>query len=986
VSRTVVLTLFALAMLLVTASGSFAQNGSNIAGVVKDSTGAVLPGVTVEASSPALIEKVRTVVTDGAGQYKIVDVRPGTYTVTFTLAGFNTVKRDGIELLASFTATVNADLRVGSVTETVTVSGEAPTVDVQNVTQQRVMTHDVLDATPVGSKVAAAVGVFIPGIVVSSQDVGGTQSTALGTLAIHGGRSGEMLILMDGMDASNGQGRGGAYTTVEGNDAAITEMSLQTSALTAESELGGVVTNIIPRDGGNTFKGSIFGAYTNNSLQGSNLTPRLKALGANSVNSVDYIYDVDPGFGGPIKKDTLWFYFSPRQFSNRQQQAGLFYNSSSVPYIFTPNLGQPAYETTIDRNISTRVTWQASPRNKVAFQDQSGGQIFDHYYEGNETNQPNATVYSHTAPEYFMQSSWTSPVTSRLLLEAGASFGDKNYVWDPQPGNDPNGYAYTELSTGLSWGNPVQTTGQHASHNINTRFVASYVTGSHAAKFGITLLHSSSHWTQYMTGNETTLQLLNGVPRQVTVFAMPLTYDEVTKANLGAFAQDQWTLKHLTLNVGLRFDYLNSYVPASTLGPGPWVPNRNVSFPEIDNVPDWKNVTPRLGLSYDLFGDGKTAAKFSLGKYLEGPNLTSFTRLANPDANIAVSATRTWNSPCTSSVFAAGGCTAADYIPQLSQLGPLNQATFGLPNVITTYSPSALTTRGYNWEVTGAIQRELTTGVSVSVGYARRSYGNIRATQNEDVTSADYSPYCITEPTNSQLPGGGGSQLCGLHDVNLPFFGLTKNVIQVEPGAQDIYNGVDFTESVRLPRSITVTGGVSLGREEVNNCYALNNLSLASAFTLAGSPQLQSYCDVKPPFQPNVKFLVSYVLPWYGIQAGAAFQSIPGPQITASYVATNAQIAPSLGRNLAAGVNGTATIPLIPPATEYGDRLNQLDLRVTKRFRLPQGRSIQGNVDLYNSLNSDAMIGQVLTYGPIWLKPSNVLQARFVKFSLQFQF
>ena len=418
-------------------------------------------------------------------------------------------------------------MRVGSVTETITVSGEAPTVDVQNVTQQRVMTHDLLDATPVGSKVAAAVGVFIPGVVVSSQDVGGTQSTALGTLAIHGGRSGEMLILMDGMDASNGQGRGGAYTTVEGNDAAITEMSLQTSALTAESELGGVVTNIIPRDGGNTFKGSAFGAYTNSSLQGSNLTPRLVALGALSTNNVDYIYDVDPGIGGPLKKDTLWFYFSPRQFSNRQQQAGLFFNSSPVPHVFTPDLGQPAYETTIDRNVSTRVTWQASPRNKFAFQDQSGGQIFDHYYEGNETNQPNATVYSHTAPEYFMQTSWTSPVTSRLLLEAGASFGDKNYVWDPQPGNDPNGYAYTELTTGLSWGNPVQTTGQHASHNINTRFAASYVTGSHAAKFGITLLHSSSHWTQYMTGNETTLQLLSGMPSRVTVFAMPLTYDEV---------------------------------------------------------------------------------------------------------------------------------------------------------------------------------------------------------------------------------------------------------------------------------------------------------------------------------------------------------------------------------------------------------------------------------------------------------------------------
>ena len=549
-SRTVWLTLVALAVLLVTASGSFAQNGSNIAGVVKDTTGAVLPGVTVEASSPALIERVRTVVTDGSGQYKIVDVRPGTYAVTFTLTGFNTVKRDGIELPASFTATVNADMRVGSVTETITVSGEAPTVDVQNVTQQRVMTHDLLDATPVGSKVAAAVGVFIPGVVVSSQDVGGTQSTALGTLAIHGGRSGEMLILMDGIDASNGQGRGGAYTTVEGNDAAITEMSLQTSALTAESELGGVVTNIIPREyGGNTiFKGSAFGAYTNSSLQGSNLTPRLVALGALSTNNVDYIYDVDPGIGGPLKKDTLWFYFSPRQFSNRQQQAGLFFNTSPVPHVFTPDLGQPAYETTIDRNVSTRVTWQASPRNKFAFQDQSGGQIFDHYYEGNGTKPAQRDGLFPYGAGVFHADQLDLAGHEPAAARSGCVIRRQELRLGPATGQRSERVCLHRTHHRSSWGNPVQTTGQHASHNINTRFAASYVTGSHAAKFGITLLHSSSHWTQlYMTGNETTLQLLSGMPSRVTVFAMPLTYDEVTKANVGAFVQDEWTHKRVTV-------------------------------------------------------------------------------------------------------------------------------------------------------------------------------------------------------------------------------------------------------------------------------------------------------------------------------------------------------------------------------------------------------------------------------------------------------
>ncbi len=265
-----------------------------------------------------MIEKVRTVVTDPAGQYKIVDLRPGTYTVTFTLTGFSTVKRDGIELSASFAATVNADLRVGAVEETITVSGQAPTVDVQNVVQQRVMTRDVLDGAPLGTKQAAAVGALIPGVIASSQDVGGTQFTAA-SISIHGGKSGEMLILFDGLDASNGQGRGGAYTTVQSNDAAVQELALEVSGFSAESEMGGIRTNLIPRDGGNLFKGSFFANGTNDNFQSDNLTDRLKALGANSTNRVLRIYDVNPAFGGPVKKDTLWFFAAARKF---QAQAG----------------------------------------------------------------------------------------------------------------------------------------------------------------------------------------------------------------------------------------------------------------------------------------------------------------------------------------------------------------------------------------------------------------------------------------------------------------------------------------------------------------------------------------------------------------------------------------------------------------------------------------------------------------------------------------
>jgi hypothetical protein len=228
-------------------SSTFAQG--SIAGAVKDTTGGAMPGVTVEAASPALIEKIRTVVTDGEGLYKIVDLRPGTYTVTFSLAGFNTFRRDGIELSASFTATVNADMRVGALEETVTVSGQSPTVDVQNVVQQSVLTRNIMDEIPAGTKTIAALGALIPGMVANTQDVGGTGGTSSAQISIHNSRGSEEQLLQDGMTYNTGAGRGGAFSAVRANEASTQEIAIETGGLGAESEMSGVRTNVIPREG-----------------------------------------------------------------------------------------------------------------------------------------------------------------------------------------------------------------------------------------------------------------------------------------------------------------------------------------------------------------------------------------------------------------------------------------------------------------------------------------------------------------------------------------------------------------------------------------------------------------------------------------------------------------------------------------------------------------------------------------------------------------
>jgi hypothetical protein len=255
------------------------------------------------------------------------------------------------------------------------------------------------------------------------------------------------------------------------------------------------------------------------------------------------------------------------------------------------------------------------------------------------------------------------------------------------------------------------------------------------------------------------------------------------------------------------------------------------------------------------------------------------------------------------------------------------------------------------------------------------------------VSTANFSPYCVTAPLNSGLPGGGGYQECGLYDVNLAQFGLVNNVISVNPGLQQVYDGMDVSVNARLQHGVVASGGISTGRQRTNDCFATNDLSIAFASATGSTsivaPRTTAFCDVRPPFQPNVKFLVVYPLPWAGIQAAATVQSLPGPQIAATYAVTNAQVSSSLGRNLSAG---TATVDLIAPGTMYGDRLNQLDVRGSKIFKFGARGRIQGNVDLYNVFNSSPVLALNNTFGSAWQRPLQIQQGRLLKFSAQIDF
>ena len=341
---------------------------ASIAGQVKDASGAVLPGVTVEASSAALIEKVRSVVTGGTGQYRIELLPPGTYTVTFALPGFSTVKRDGIELTGTFTATIDADLRVGAVEETVTVSGETPIVDVQSATRQRVIDRELIDKLPAGRSPFAQMA-LIPGVTVAAnnQDVGGaTQLSGAIAMQVHGTNGNSQLLMEDGLSTAALVSPANSQITF--NMAATQEIAVDYSAASADNNAGGVKMNIIPREGGNTFNGTLFVNGTTGALQGNNFSGELQKAGLRSPDAIHRLYDVNPGFGGPLLRDRLWFYASGRRAIASRWAAGEFYDrnfNNPTAWTWEPDTNRPVSNDSDVNDARLHLTWQALPKLKV---------------------------------------------------------------------------------------------------------------------------------------------------------------------------------------------------------------------------------------------------------------------------------------------------------------------------------------------------------------------------------------------------------------------------------------------------------------------------------------------------------------------------------------------------------------------------------------------------------------------------------------------
>ena len=579
-------TLYILVLTASTPSFAFAQGA--IAGSVKAGSGVPLPAVIVQAASPTLIERARLAVTDSRGQYRIENLRPGTYAVSFTLNGWNPYRRDGIELSGSSIVVVNAELTIGTVAEAITVTGELPVVDAHSLNRELVLSSDVVRSIPTVRSYNALL-VLVPGITTTSNDI--VTGTATTSFPVHGGRTNEGRLTLDGLNIGSPPS-GNSATSYVVDTGTSEEVTFRTATALGETETAGLVMNIIPRSGGNTIRGSVFASATGARLQSDNLTPALRAQGVTAATPLTGVYDVTATLGGPIAKDRLWYFVNAHAGASTRASANVFYNlnaAQSLQWLYAPDLNRPEYSDRTFENASGRVTWQVTPRHKI-----TGFWDTQQLCRACTGATPGLAEPQRVSPEavgvlgrplHVAQAAWSSPLTDRLLVDAGFGatfFGVGNFERDPNPTRGlvrvaeqcASGCAANGNIPGLVYRSQdfsVAYTGSYL-----WRAALTYVTGAHSLKVGYQHTFMTDDRTWMTNDQNLTYRFDNGVPNQLTQSISPWV-NNARVAWQGLYVQDQWTRDRLTLQGAARFDRAWSWFPRQQEGPSRFLPTPSSS-------------------------------------------------------------------------------------------------------------------------------------------------------------------------------------------------------------------------------------------------------------------------------------------------------------------------------------------------------------------------------------------------------------------------
>jgi hypothetical protein len=922
---------------------------SGIEGRVTDETGGALPGVSVVIRSPALQLPQMETVSDDAGRYRFARLPGGTYVVTFQLAGFRTVTRDGLRLDANFVATIDGRLSIGQLEETVTVSGASPVVDVRSTTVVSNIKEETIELLPT-SRSYEDIGKLAPGIRVEGiPDVGGNKTGGgRGTLVNYGSNNGGSTLMLDGV---NTDGTAGYFDM-----GAIEEMIIRPAGNDPEIPTPGMAFQAIVKSGGNTFRGEGLYAWQGRSLQSDNVDDGLRAAGVTGGNPMDGYYDANFGFGGRIVRDKLWFYGSARSKEYRQEVVGFAGAPGPDGVYFTPD-DEKGLQNDRESNLTGKITGQPTSKQRLSWM---------HHYDYKKTDnrggnafRPQEATGDYELPNHIYRGEWLYTVSDRSVLNAAVGRSYWNSRADPYTDNPPSFDNVTQRWAGAYVNSIGADSTPAGSLSGRWQYDASYsyfmperLGGTHEFKTGVYFTQDVYNKFQEArgvgtggVGNDYLLYFSNGAPFEVLLYNSPFVAKNTVNYQSG-YARDNWRIgERLTISFGLRMERYAAYLPEQSKPAGPF--SEAADYPRTD-LYDWTSWAPRVGLSYPLTADNRTVVKATYGRFNFALRASDSRTIRNFNKN-DYSATRyRWAD--------ANGNRDLDYP---AELGTFVATEGGSSTVFNAdiEQPKAD-------EATVHIEREISSGFSARVGYVYKRESNLFQLVN---TARPYEVY--NRPINSVDPGPDGVARTADDGPAITYFdydpayagrGFERLTYINVPGYTDRFHNFEVGVDKRLSNRWQMRGSYLATRKSV---------------WISGVPQTpnEEFHPKNETWETTFRLSGSYEAP-FGIQTSAVYEYQSGVPLARDVLFRGL---PQLS---------TLTLRMEDIGSQSLPAVTLLNLRAAKRLQLFSTQAVTLQFDLYNALNTNDETARSVRSGPTYGRITAIIPPRVARLGVTYKF